>query len=123
MGFSFFSHGLGSNLITTVGSERPEDITFQGKWQKKSAMGRSVPKQWAQVDFTALACLPLSNGGGSIGQGEVPGGAVGVCPGGDDRTRRGAADAGACARGGGGTVGKADSRAGTRVPTSPRSGP
>ena len=52
MGFSFFFHGLGSNLITTVGSERPEDITFQGKWQKKSAMGRSVPKRWAQVDFT-----------------------------------------------------------------------
>ena len=54
MGFSFFFHGLGSNLITTVGSERPEDITFQGKWQKKSAMGRSVPKRWAQVDFTEV---------------------------------------------------------------------
>ena len=53
MGFSFFFHGLGSNLITTVGSERPENITFQGKRQKKSAMGRSVPKRWAQVDFTA----------------------------------------------------------------------
>jgi hypothetical protein len=53
MGFSFFFHGLGSSLITTVGSERPENITFQGKRQKKSAMGRSVPKRWAQVDFTA----------------------------------------------------------------------
>ena len=42
-----------SSLITTVGSERPENITFQGKRQKKSAMGRSVPKRWAQVDFTA----------------------------------------------------------------------
>ena len=39
--------------ITTVGSELPENITFQGKRQKKSAMGRSVPKRWAQVDFTA----------------------------------------------------------------------
>ncbi len=38
--------------ITTVGSELPENITFQGKRQKKSAMGRSVPKRWAQVDFT-----------------------------------------------------------------------
>ena len=37
---------------TTVGSELPEHITFQGKRQKKSAMGRSVPKRWAQVDFT-----------------------------------------------------------------------
>jgi len=54
MGFSFFFHGLGSNLITTVGSERPENITFQGKRQKKSAMGRSVPKRWAQVDFTEV---------------------------------------------------------------------
>ena len=53
MGFSFFFHGLGSSLITTVGSELPENITFQGKRQKKSAMGRSVPKRWAQVDFTA----------------------------------------------------------------------
>jgi hypothetical protein len=52
MGFSFFFHGLGSSLITTVGSELPENITFQGKRQKKSAMGRSVPKRWAQVDFT-----------------------------------------------------------------------
>lgn len=26
---------------------------FQGKEQKKSAMGRSVPKRWAQVDFSA----------------------------------------------------------------------
>ena len=25
---------------------------FQGKEQKKSAMGRSVPKRWAQVDFS-----------------------------------------------------------------------
>ena len=39
--------------ITTVGSEQPENITFHGKRQKKSAMGRSVPKRWAQVDFTA----------------------------------------------------------------------
>ena len=54
MGFSFFFHGLGSSLITTVGSERPENITFQGKRQKKSAMGRSVPKRWAQVDFTEV---------------------------------------------------------------------
>ena len=52
MGFSFFFHGLGSSLITTVGSELPENITFQGKRQKKSAMGCSVPKRWAQVDFT-----------------------------------------------------------------------
>ena len=52
MGFSFFFHGLGSSLITTVGSELPENITFQGNRQKKSAMGRSVPKRWAQVDFT-----------------------------------------------------------------------
>ena len=41
-------------LRTIVGSERPENITFQGKRQKKSAMGRSVPKRWAQVDFTAV---------------------------------------------------------------------
>ena len=40
MGFSFFFHGLGSSLITTVGSERP-NITFQGKRQKKSAVGRT----------------------------------------------------------------------------------
>ena len=53
MGFSFFFHGLGSSLITTVGSELPENITFQGKRQKKSDMGRSVPKRWAQVDCTA----------------------------------------------------------------------
>ncbi len=33
-------------------AELPENITFQGKRQKKSAMGRSVPKRWAQVDFT-----------------------------------------------------------------------
>jgi hypothetical protein len=26
---------------------------FQGKEQKKGAMGRSVPKRWAQVDFSA----------------------------------------------------------------------
>ena len=41
--------------ITTVGSEQPENITFHGKRQKKSAMGRSVPKRWAQVDFTVNA--------------------------------------------------------------------
>ena len=57
MGFSFFFHGLGSSLITTVGSELPENITFQGKRQKKSAMGRSVPKRWAQVDFTERSQL------------------------------------------------------------------
>ena len=26
---------------------------FRGKEQKKGAMGRSVPKRWAQVDFSA----------------------------------------------------------------------
>ena len=46
-------------LRTIVGSERPENITFQGKRQKKSAMGRSVPKRWAQVDFTADS-VPLT---------------------------------------------------------------
>ena len=64
MGFSFFFHGLGSSLITTVGSELPENITFQGKRQKKSAMGRSVPKRWAQVDFTGngTPLLPPAQG-------------------------------------------------------------
>jgi hypothetical protein len=50
----FLSFLLKRQKITTVGSEQPENITFHGKRQKKSAMGRSVPKRWAQVDFTAL---------------------------------------------------------------------
>ena len=32
---------------------------FQGKEQKKAAMGRSVPKRWAQVDFSGL---PVGHG-------------------------------------------------------------
>ena len=28
---------------------------FQGKEQKKGAMGRSVPKRWAQMDFSGHA--------------------------------------------------------------------
>jgi len=51
-GCIFLSFLLKRQKITTVGSELPENITFQGKRQKKSAMGRSVPKRWAQVDFT-----------------------------------------------------------------------
>ncbi len=35
-----------------MGSERPEEITISRKMAKKSAMGRSVPKRWAQVDFS-----------------------------------------------------------------------
>ena len=54
-GCIFLSFLLKRQKITTVGSEQPENITFHGKRQKKSAMGRSVPKRWAQVDFTALA--------------------------------------------------------------------
>ena len=52
-GCIFLSFLLKRQKITTVGSEQPENITFHGKRQKKSAMGRSVPKRWAQVDFTA----------------------------------------------------------------------
>ena len=51
-GCIFLSFLLKRQKITTVGSEQPENITFHGKRQKKSAMGRSVPKRWAQVDFT-----------------------------------------------------------------------
>ena len=46
-----------------------------------------------------LACLPLSNGGGSVGRGAVQGGGAGVCLGGHARLRRRAADAGVGARG------------------------
>ena len=53
-GCIFLSFLLKRQKITTVGSELPENITFQGKRQKKSAMGRSVPKRWAQVDFTEV---------------------------------------------------------------------
>ena len=62
-GCIFLSFLLKRQKITTVGSELPENITFQGKRQKKSAMGRSVPKRWAQVDFTggrsddAISCV------------------------------------------------------------------
>jgi len=37
---SFFFHGLGSNLITTVGSERPEEITISRKIAKKKCHGQ-----------------------------------------------------------------------------------
>ena len=56
-GCIFLSFLLKRQKITTVGSELPENITFQGKRQKKSAMGRSVPKRWAQVDFTGVSCV------------------------------------------------------------------
>ena len=58
-GCIFLSFLLKRQKITTVGSEQPENITFHGKRQKKSAMGRSVPKRWAQVDFTALYALKI----------------------------------------------------------------
>jgi len=54
-GCIFLSFLLKRQKITTVGSEQPENITFHGKRQKKSAMGRSVPKRWAQVDFTGAS--------------------------------------------------------------------
>ena len=61
-GCIFLSFLLKRQKITTVGSEQPENITFHGKRQKKSAMGRSVPKRWAQVDFTVplLPTLPVA---------------------------------------------------------------
>jgi hypothetical protein len=36
---SFFFHGLGSNLITTVGSQRPEEIIISRKIAKKKCHG------------------------------------------------------------------------------------
>ena len=59
-GCIFLSFLLKRQKITTVGSEQPENITFHGKRQKKSAMGRSVPKRWAQVDFTAHGELEMT---------------------------------------------------------------
>ena len=62
-GCIFLSFLLKRQKITTVGSELPENITFQGKRQKKSAMGRSVPKRWAQVDFTEREVAPVQRAG------------------------------------------------------------